>query len=109
MLLAGDAAGHVMASSGGGIPLAVVAGRVAGQTAAEAATGTTPLSDYPSRIDREFGVQLSRSLQIRKMVDMAMRSDRLINALFLAMSPEQMKAVMRAQIPDPLRSRTWTK
>ncbi len=109
MLLAGDAAGHVMASSGGGIPLAVVAGRVAGQTAAEAATGTTPLSDYPSRIDREFGVQLSRSVQIRKMVDMAMRSDRLINALFLAMSPEQMKAVMRAQIPDPLRSRTWTK
>jgi hypothetical protein len=41
------------------------------------------------------------------MVDVAMRSDRLINALFAALSPEQMKSVMRAQIPSPLRSRDW--
>ena len=33
MLLAGDAAGHVMATSGGGIPLAMVAGRIAGEVA----------------------------------------------------------------------------
>lgn len=107
MILAGDAAGHVMASSGGGIPLAVAAGWIAGRAAAEAALGRAPLSEYPSRIGREFGAQLSRSVQIRRMVDVAMKSDRLINALFAALSPEQMKAVMRAQIPDLLRSRTW--
>ena len=108
MILAGDAAGHVLASSGGGIPLAVVAGRIAGESAIEHLRGGKPLSEYPSRIHQEFGRELERSVQIRKMVDVAMRSDRLINALFAALSPEQMKSVMRAQIPSPLSSREWS-
>ena len=107
MLLAGDAAGHVMATSGGGIPLAVVAGRIAGEAAAGHLQGRTPLSDYPAHIREEFGIQLARSVQIRKMVDMAMKSDRLMNALFAALSPAQIKSVMRAEIPAPLRSRAW--
>lgn len=107
MILAGDAAGHVLATSGGGIPLAVVAGRIAGQSALDHLQSGTPLQQYLSRIGQEFGRELDRSVQIRKMVDVAMRSDRLINALFAALSPEQMKSVMRAQIPSPLRSRHW--
>lgn len=107
MLLAGDAAGHVMATSGGGIPLAVVAGRIAGEVAVGQLQGKMLLADYASRIREEFGIQLSRSVQIRKMVDMAMKSDRLMNALFAALSPAQMKSVMRAQIPVPLASRAW--
>ena len=43
----------------------------------------------------------------KKMVDIAMKSDRLMNALFAALNPEQMKSVMRAQIPVPLASRAW--
>lgn len=108
MILAGDAAGHVLATSGGGIPLAIVAGRIAGEYAIEQLLGVKPLEDYPSRIRREFGRELTRSVQIRRMVDVAMRSDRLINALFAALSPEQMKSVMRAQIPSPLKSREWS-
>ncbi len=104
MLLAGDAAGHVMATSGGGIPLAVVAGRIAGEVAIGQLQGEMALADYASRIREEFGTQLSRSVRIRKMVDMAMKSDRLMNALFAALSPSQMKSVMRAQIPLPLAS-----
>ena len=107
MLLAGDAAGHVMATSGGGIPLAVVAGRIAGEVAIGQLQGKMALTNYASRIREEFGTQLSRSVQIRKMVDMAMKSDRLMNALFAALSPAQMKSVMRAQIPAPLTSRAW--
>ena len=107
MILAGDAAGHVLATSGGGIPLAVVAGRIAGQSALDHLQVGTPLQEYISRIGQEFGRELDRSVQIRKMVDVAMRSDLLINALFAALSPEQMKSVMRAQIPSPLRSRDW--
>jgi len=105
MLLAGDAAGHVMATSGGGIPLAVVAGRIAGEVAIGQLQGKMPLANYASRIREEFGIELTRSVQIRKMVDMAMKSDRLMNALFAALSPAQMKSVMRAQIPAPLASR----
>ena len=109
MLLAGDAAGHVMATSGGGIPLAVVAGRIAGEAAIGQLQGKMPLTDYPSRIREEFGIELARSVQIRKMVDMAMKSDRLMNALFAALSPAQMKSVMRAQIPAPLASHAWVR
>ena len=109
MLLAGDAAGHVMATSGGGIPLAMVAGRIAGEAATGQLQGKKSLADYPSRIREEFGIELTRSVQIRKMVDMAMKSDRLMNALFAALSPAQMKSVMRAQIPAPLASRAWSR
>ena len=85
----------------------MVAGRIAGEVAIGQLQGKMALTNYASRIREEFGMQLSRSVQIRKMVDMAMKSDRLMNALFAALSPAQMKSVMRAQIPAPLTSRAW--
>jgi digeranylgeranylglycerophospholipid reductase len=102
MLLAGDAAGHVMATSGGGIPLAIVAGRIAGEVAAGHIKDNEALRDYSSRIREEFGRELTRSVQIRKMVDMAMKSDRLMETLLAALSADQMKSIMRAQIPAAL-------
>jgi digeranylgeranylglycerophospholipid reductase len=105
MLLAGDAAGHVMATSGGGIPLAMVAGRIAGEAAIRHLQDKVPLQDYLSRIREEFGIELSRSVQIRKMVDLAMKSDSLMNALFATLNPDQMKSVMRAEIPVPFKVR----
>ena len=96
------------ATSGGGIPLAIVGGRIAGEAAAGYLRGEERLEDYPSRINKEFGIQLARSVQIRKMVDLAMKSDRLMNSLFSALSPAQMKSVMRAQIPEIFLSRAWT-
>jgi digeranylgeranylglycerophospholipid reductase len=102
LLLAGDAAGQVMATSGGGIPLAVVAGRIAGETAAAYINEEAALGEYPSRVYQELGRELERSVRIRKMVDGIMRRDRLMNALFAALEPDHMKAVMRAQIPDAL-------
>jgi digeranylgeranylglycerophospholipid reductase len=107
LALVGDAAGQVMATSGGGIPLAVVGGRIAGEAAAGYLREEGALEDYPSRIGREFGIQLGRSVQLRKMVDIAMKSDRLMNTLFAALSPTQMKSVMRAQIPEIFLSRAW--
>ncbi len=107
MLLAGDAAGQVMATSGGGIPLAVVGGRIAGEAASAYLQGKRPLADYSSRIMEEFGRQLARSVQLRKMVDLAMKSDRLMNTMFSALSPDQMKSVMRAQISEIFISRAW--
>jgi digeranylgeranylglycerophospholipid reductase len=100
VLLAGDAAGHVMATSGGGIPLAMVAGRIAGEVAACFVTGQTDLADYKRRINSEFGKQLERSVQIRRMVDVVMHSDRLMNALIRMLEPNQMKYIMRGQMPS---------
>lgn len=100
VLLAGDAAGQVMATSGGGIPLAVVAGKIAGEVAAGFIRGQTTLDSYRQRINAEFGRELERSVQIRRMVDVIMRSDRLMDALFGSLGPDQIKSIMRGQIPS---------
>lgn len=100
MLLAGDAAGQVIATSGGGIPLAMVAGKIAGEVAAGFIRGQTTLDSYRQRINTEFGRELERSVQIRRMVDVIMRSDRLMDALFGSLGPDQMKSIMRGQIPS---------
>jgi digeranylgeranylglycerophospholipid reductase len=100
VLLAGDAAGHVMATSGGGIPLAMVAGRIAGEVAAGFVKGLIELEDYRRRIDSQFGKELEQSVQIRRMVDVVMHSDQLMNALIRTIEPDQMKSMMRGQMPS---------
>ncbi len=102
VLLAGDAAGMVMATSGGGIPLAMVGGRAAGEVAARHVRGEGTLAEYPSRIATEMGPELANSVRIRQVVDKMMRSDRLMDALFAILPADQMKAIMRGQIPGGL-------
>ncbi len=100
VLIAGDAAGHVMATSGGGIPLAMVAGRIAGEAAAGSIKDHSKLDDYSKYIYREFGKELEQSVHIRRMVDVVMRSDRLMDALFGALEPDQIKSIIRGQMPS---------
>jgi digeranylgeranylglycerophospholipid reductase len=102
VLLAGDAAGQVMATSGGGIPLAMVGGLAAGEVAARHIEGVGVLDEYPSRIAREMGKELDNSVRIRQIVDKIMKSDRLMDALFAMLPSDQMKATMRGQIPKAL-------
>jgi len=102
VLLAGDAAGQVMATSGGGIPLAMVGGVLAGEVAARHVRGEGDLEEYPSRIATEMGKELDNSVRIRQIVDKMMRSDRLMDALFAMLPADQMKATMRGQIPKAL-------
>ncbi len=102
VLLAGDAAGMVMATSGGGIPLAMVGGQAAGEVAARHIEGEAALEEYPSRIATEMGRELDNSVRIRQIVDRMMRSDRLMDALFAMLPADQMKATMRGQIPKAL-------
>lgn len=45
-LLVGDAAGHVMAVNGGGIPIAMITGRLAGRAVAMHVKNKAPLADY---------------------------------------------------------------
>lgn len=106
VLLAGDAAGQVMATSGGGIPLAMVAGKIAGEVAAGFIKGQATLDSYRPRINGEFGRELERSVRIRRMVDFVMRNDRLMDALFGALDPDQMKSIMRGQIPSAFSALT---
>ena len=102
VLLAGDAAGQVMATSGGGIPLAMVAGRVAAEVAYRFLREGGSLDDYRSQIDIEIGREIANSVRIRRLVDRIMQNDMLLSALFSMLSPDQMKAIQRGQIPEAL-------
>lgn len=78
VLLCGDAAGHVMATNGGGIPIAVVCGRAAGEVAAAHIKEGMPLQEYEKRWRSELGEVLSNALHVKKLADWWMWSDVLI-------------------------------
>ena len=46
VMLVGDSAGHVMAVNGGGIPIAMICGRLAGEVAGDHLNESRPLEDY---------------------------------------------------------------
>ena len=76
VLLVGDAAGHVMATNGGGIPLAMIAGRIAGQTVREHLKDGSSLMEYERRWKSVLGKPLSNSLWTRKLADVFFPTDR---------------------------------
>jgi len=83
VLLCGDAAGHVMASNGGGIPIAMVCGRAAGEAAAAFVKGKGRLADYERRWKAEVGGVLSNSLHVKKLAYWWMWSDILVGMAML--------------------------
>jgi digeranylgeranylglycerophospholipid reductase len=83
VLLVGDAAGQVMASNGGGIPIAVVCGRAAGRAAAAFVKGKGPLSDYERMWRTEVGEVLVNSLHTKNLADWWMWSDALVGLAML--------------------------
>ena len=75
-ILVGDAAGHVMATNGGGIPIAMIAGRIAGQTIRQHIKGGTPMTEYEVRWRRVLQRPLADSLWTRRFGDLFFTSDR---------------------------------
>jgi len=102
VILAGDAAGLVMATSGGGIPLAMVAGSAAGNAAAAYVAKGQSLDVYQAEIEKAMGKELENSVRIKYLVEKVMRSDRLMDALFAMLPSDQMKATQRGQVPEAL-------
>ena len=102
-LIVGDAAGQIFATNGGGIPPAMIAGKVAGETAAEFAAGKCRLEEYDSRWRAQFGAALETSVQARQLMDGIMKSDTLMNAAFKLISSEQMKVMQCGKLPGPVK------
>jgi digeranylgeranylglycerophospholipid reductase len=76
VLLVGDAAGHVMPTNGGGIPLAMIAGRIAGNAIREHVRAGASLSEYEVRCREVLAGPLSASLWTRRLGDLFLPSDR---------------------------------
>ncbi|WP_292371529.1 geranylgeranyl reductase family protein [Methanosarcina sp. UBA411] len=102
-LIVGDAAGQIFATNGGGIPPAMIAAKVAGETAAEFTAGKCRLEEYDRRWRAQFGSALETSVQARQLMDGIMKSDTLMNAAFKLISPEQMKVMQCGKLPGPVK------
>ncbi|MDD1743708.1 MAG: NAD(P)/FAD-dependent oxidoreductase [Methanomassiliicoccales archaeon] len=82
-LVVGDAAGQVMPVNGGGIPIAMICGRIAGQAAANRIRKGADLAEY----DMEWRIQVGAQL------DVAVRTKRL--AMMAFGSPWRLETAMR--------------
>ncbi|MFX0044932.1 MAG: geranylgeranyl reductase family protein [Candidatus Hermodarchaeota archaeon] len=110
-VLVGDAAGHVMASNGGGIPTALAGGEVAGEAIESHLTEGTHLSCYEDNWRREFGTELYTALRILRIADQVMESDRITDQCMRLAGSRYLKHLVRCRLPFPinLASKTLVK
>ncbi|MEM4264944.1 MAG: NAD(P)/FAD-dependent oxidoreductase, partial [Thermoplasmata archaeon] len=92
-LVVGDAAGQVMATNGGGIPIAMICGRIAGRTIARCLRGSGEISDYDREWKRQILSPLRNSARTKAMADLFFKTDR---RLRLAMKILGSKGLERA-------------
>jgi len=102
-LIVGDAAGHVMASNGGGIPVAVICGDVAGEVATLRLQDKGDLSLYEKTWKREVGKELQTAVEIRKLVDIVMKKDVLTEKAFQLLGEDKIKDVVCCRLPFSMK------
>ncbi|HTD81635.1 MAG TPA: NAD(P)/FAD-dependent oxidoreductase [Thermoplasmata archaeon] len=96
-LLVGDAAGHVMATNGGGINVAMICGRIAGETAADHVLQGTPLEMYETRWRAAVGTPLDRGRRIKHLADRFFGNDRLLAVAMTLLGVRRMGRAIRCQ------------
>jgi digeranylgeranylglycerophospholipid reductase len=99
VLLVGDAAGHTMATNGGGIPTAMIAGRIAGRTIRGHLAGSCRLEEYEGRWRRVLQRPLETSVRTRRMADMVFGSDLLLGAAMFMLGRRGLDRAIRCQRP----------
>jgi digeranylgeranylglycerophospholipid reductase len=98
VMLAGDAAGHVMATNGGGIPIAMIAGWLAGRQAVRIATKGEDSAPYETEWRRQMGMELETALRIKRMADrFAFRSDLLTEWTMRLLGKKRLERAIRCK------------
>ncbi|MHA2375689.1 MAG: FAD-dependent monooxygenase [Candidatus Thorarchaeota archaeon] len=100
--LVGDAAGHVMASNGGGIPTALAGGHIAGDIVVRHLLNHSPLSKYEESWNKEFGTELFTALAILRIADQVMTSDRLTGWCMRFAGVRFLEPLIRCRLPAPV-------
>ncbi len=97
VLLAGDAAGMVMATNGGGINVSMLAGRIAGSTAADHLLDGVPLAEYERRWRSELEPPLMEGVKIKHLADRFFGNDGLLEASMILLGRRRMGRAIRCQ------------
>ncbi len=97
VLLVGDAAGHVMATNGGGINVSMICGRIAGQVAADHVLSGVPLSEYERQWRAAVGGPLARGVRTKELADRFFGNDRLLEVAMMLLGRRRMARAIRCQ------------
>jgi len=103
-LLAGDAAGTLIAVNGSGIPTALVSGRIAGETACQHLEEKCELSLYSTVLRREIGKIVDRGYLYRRLGDVFALSDGFFEKLLRMIRTENLARVIKCEPIPPLFS-----
>ncbi len=102
VLVVGDAAGQVLAHVGGGVPTAMIAGEIAGEVVSSHILNGTSLEGYERLWRREIGKSLGKSLLLRKIGDLFIKSDRLVDMALKIVGSEGLARLIRCDVPKSL-------
>jgi len=97
VLLAGDSAGMVMATNGGGINVSMLAGRIAGTTAADYLLDGVPLEAYERRWRSALYAPLAQGVRVKRLADRFFGSDPLLEVAMVLLGRGRMGRAIRCQ------------
>ncbi len=97
VILVGDAAGHVMPTNGGGVNLAMLLGREAGNAVAEHILLGRPLDNYEARWRAIAGDVLRTGARIKRFADHFFDQDRLLEMVMILLGQKRMERAIRCQ------------
>ena len=81
VLAVGDAGGHTIPTVGGGVPPALIIGRIAGDTVADHVLGGKSLAGFDPAWRGQMGKTLESSLRMRRMSDVVFKNERMIDII----------------------------
>jgi digeranylgeranylglycerophospholipid reductase len=96
-LVVGDAAGQVMPVNGGGIPIAMICGRIAGEAAANRIKKGSNLDEYEKEWRRQVGKPLEVAVKTKRLAMMAFGSQWRLEMAMRMMGVKRMGRAIRCQ------------
>jgi digeranylgeranylglycerophospholipid reductase len=96
-LIVGDAAGHVMAVNGGGIPIAIICGRLAGETAAGNVTKGRSLEMYERMWRDQVEKPLRTAVRTEALASLCFGSQWRLGAAMRALGRRRMGRIIRCK------------
>jgi digeranylgeranylglycerophospholipid reductase len=100
-MLVGDAAGHVIAVNGGGVPIAMICGRLAGRVAAERVNKGTPLSRYEELCRDQVYKPLRTAVHTQWLASFFFGSARRLEFSMLVLGERRMGNILRCRPSFP--------
>lgn len=97
IITVGDAAGQVMAVNGGGIPIARMAGRVAGKAVADHVLNGAPLSDYEAEWRKHLYKPLRTAARTKMLADLCFGSAWRTETAMKVLGPRRMNNLIRCR------------